>query len=37
MTPKEWANLLRKVVEEAQNGVSLWIDLLVVVGREANE
>ena len=30
----EFSSLLEKVVGETQNGVNLWIDMMVVVGRK---
>ena len=36
MTPEEWHKLLGEAVGEAQQGVNLWIDFIVVVGRKVD-
>lgn len=34
ISAKEYSTLLDKAVAEVQNGVTLWIDMMVVVGRK---
>ena len=34
ISQKEYAELLDQVVSETQNGVSIWIDMQVVVGKK---
>ena len=33
-SPREYSTLLDKVAAETQNGVSIWIDMQVVVGQK---
>ena len=34
ISAKDYAALLNKVVADTQNGVALWIDMMVLVGRK---
>jgi len=34
ITPKDYAALLDRVVEETQKGVAIWIDMQAVIGRK---